>query len=76
MLNNQRLDFLNQTQGDARGRTLHVAQRFELFLNTYRRPHVSRWTGHKLDEATGGIVPSPGRGSGKREGGGPRKLLS
>jgi hypothetical protein len=35
---------------------LHVAQRFELLLNTYRRPDGSRWTGQKLDEATGGVV--------------------
>jgi len=36
---------------------LHVAQRFELFLDAYRRPDGSRWTGQKLDEATGGVVP-------------------
>jgi hypothetical protein len=36
---------------------LHVAQRFELFLDTYRRPDGHRWTGQKLDEATGGVVP-------------------
>ncbi len=36
---------------------MHVAQRFELFLETYRRPDGSRWTGQKLDEATGGVVP-------------------
>jgi len=36
---------------------LHVAQRFELFLETYRRPDGQRWTGQKLDEATGGVVP-------------------
>ncbi len=35
---------------------MHVAQRFELFLNTYRHPDGSRWTGQKLDEATGGVV--------------------
>jgi len=35
---------------------LHVAQRFELFLDTYRRPDGHRWTGQQLDEATGGIV--------------------
>jgi len=35
---------------------LHVAQRFEWFLETYRRPDGSRWTGQKLDEATGGVV--------------------
>jgi transcriptional regulator with XRE-family HTH domain len=35
---------------------LHVAQRFELFLDTYRRPDGSRWRGQQLDEATGGVV--------------------
>ena len=35
---------------------MHVAQRFELFLETYRRPDGSRWTGQQLDEATGGVV--------------------
>jgi transcriptional regulator with XRE-family HTH domain len=35
---------------------LHVAQRFEIFLDAYRRPDGSRWTGQKLDEATGGVV--------------------
>ena len=35
---------------------MHVAQRFELFLDTYRRPDWSRWTGQTLDEATGGVV--------------------
>jgi hypothetical protein len=36
---------------------LHVAQRFELFLDAYRRPDGTPWTGQKLDEATGGVVP-------------------
>ena len=36
---------------------MHIAQRFELFLDTYRRPDGSRWTGQKLDKATGGVVP-------------------
>ena len=35
---------------------MHVAQRFELFLDTYRLPDGSRWRGQKLDEATGGVV--------------------
>ena len=43
--------------GDARvGDGLHVAQRFELFLDTFRRPDGSRWTGQQLDEATDGVV--------------------
>ena len=36
---------------------MHVAQSFERFLETYRRPDGSRWTGQKLDEVTGGVVP-------------------
>ena len=35
---------------------MHVAQRFELFLETYRRTDGSRWTGQQLDEATDGVV--------------------
>ncbi len=36
---------------------MHAVQRFEQLLETYRRPDGSRWTGRKLDEATGGVVP-------------------
>ncbi len=35
---------------------MHVAQRFELFLENYRRPDGQRWTGQQLDEATRGVV--------------------
>jgi transcriptional regulator with XRE-family HTH domain len=35
---------------------LHVAQRFEHFLDAYRRLDGTPWTGQKLDEATGGVV--------------------
>ena len=35
---------------------MHVAQRFELFLNPYRRLDGSRWTGQKLDGSMGGVV--------------------
>ena len=35
---------------------MHVAQKFEHLLETYRRSNGSRWTGQQLDEATGGIV--------------------
>ena len=35
---------------------MHVAQRFELFLETYRRPDGQRWSGQEIDEATDGIV--------------------
>jgi len=41
---------------DFSGDGLHVAQRFELFLDKYRRPDGSRWTGQQLDVATGGVV--------------------
>jgi transcriptional regulator with XRE-family HTH domain len=43
--------------GDAGvGDALHVAQRFEHLLDTFRRPDGSRWTGQQLDEATDGVV--------------------
>ena len=35
---------------------MHLAQRFELFLDKYRLPDGSRWTGQQIDEATGGVV--------------------
>jgi transcriptional regulator with XRE-family HTH domain len=55
--NTTTLSILNCTNaGDAGGRLLHVAQRFERFLETYRRPDGRRWSGQAIDEATGGIV--------------------
>ena len=42
---------------DERSRVVHIAQRFEHFLDTYRCPDGSPWTGQKLHEATGGVVP-------------------
>jgi transcriptional regulator with XRE-family HTH domain len=51
------LSILNYTNaGDAGGGVLHVAQRFECFLDTYRRPDGRRWGGEELNQATGGIV--------------------
>ena len=35
---------------------MHVAHRFERFLETYRRPDGRRWSGQAIDEATDGIV--------------------
>ena len=35
---------------------MHVAQRFERFLETFRRPDGRRWSGAQLGEATGGVV--------------------
>jgi transcriptional regulator with XRE-family HTH domain len=35
---------------------LHIAQRFERLMETYRRPDGRQWTGQELDEATGGVV--------------------
>jgi transcriptional regulator with XRE-family HTH domain len=35
---------------------MHVAQKFEHLLHTYRRPDGHQWTGQQLDEATGGVV--------------------
>jgi hypothetical protein len=42
--------------GDAGGWVSHVAQRFERFLDTYRRPDGRRWGRAELEKATGGIV--------------------
>jgi len=38
---------------------LHVAQRFERFLDTYRRPDGRGWSSQAIDEATDGIVTRP-----------------
>jgi hypothetical protein len=35
---------------------MHVAQKFEHLLDTYRRPDGQRWSGQEIDEATGGVV--------------------
>jgi transcriptional regulator with XRE-family HTH domain len=35
---------------------MHIAQKFEGLLETYRRPDGRRWSGQEIDEATGGIV--------------------
>ena len=35
---------------------MHVAQKFEHLLDTYRRPDGRRWSGQEIDEATGGMV--------------------
>ena len=35
---------------------MHVAQRFERFLEIYRRPDGQRWGGAELEKATGAIV--------------------
>jgi transcriptional regulator with XRE-family HTH domain len=35
---------------------MHVAQKFEHLLDTYRRPDGHRWSGQEIDEATGGVV--------------------
>ena len=53
----QALSILNCTNaGDAGGGVLHVAHRFERFLDIYRRPDGRRWSGQAIDEATDGIV--------------------
>lgn len=36
--------------------TVDIAQKFEFFLQSYRRPDSRRWTGQEIDKATGGIV--------------------
>jgi transcriptional regulator with XRE-family HTH domain len=35
---------------------MHIAQKFEQLLDTYRRPDGQRWSGQEIDEATGGVV--------------------
>jgi transcriptional regulator with XRE-family HTH domain len=35
---------------------MHIAQKFEHLLDTYRRPDGRRWSGQEIDEATGGVV--------------------
>jgi transcriptional regulator with XRE-family HTH domain len=35
---------------------VQIAEKFEQFLETYRRPDGSRWGGQDLSNATGGIV--------------------
>jgi transcriptional regulator with XRE-family HTH domain len=35
---------------------MHIAQKFERLLDSYRHPDGSRWTGQQLDEATDGLV--------------------
>ena len=35
---------------------MHVAQKFERFLDIYRRPDGRKWCGADLEKATGGIV--------------------
>jgi hypothetical protein len=36
---------------------MHIAQKFEKLLDSYRHPDGSRWTGQQIDEATDGVVP-------------------
>jgi hypothetical protein len=38
-------------------RPMHIAQKFEKLLDSYRHPDGSKWTGQQLDEATDGVVP-------------------
>jgi transcriptional regulator with XRE-family HTH domain len=35
---------------------MHVAQKFEALLETYRRRDGRKWSGKEIDEATGGVV--------------------
>src|SRR5215204_2834014 len=35
---------------------MHIAQKFELLLDTYRHADGRRWSGQEIDEATGGVV--------------------
>jgi hypothetical protein len=36
---------------------MHIAEKFEKLLDSYRHLDGSRWTGQQLDEATDGVVP-------------------
>jgi hypothetical protein len=36
---------------------MHIAEKFEKLLDSYRHTDGSRWTGQQLDEATDGVVP-------------------
>ena len=36
---------------------MHIARKFEHLLNIHRRPDGRKWTGQRLEEATGGAVP-------------------
>lgn len=36
--------------------TVHIAKKFEVLLEAYRRPDGRPWTGQEIDEATGGVV--------------------
>jgi transcriptional regulator with XRE-family HTH domain len=35
---------------------MHVAQKFEVLLESYRHPEGRKWSGQEIDEATGGVV--------------------
>jgi transcriptional regulator with XRE-family HTH domain len=35
---------------------MHIAQRFEHLLDSYRHPDGTQWTGQQIDEATEGLV--------------------
>jgi transcriptional regulator with XRE-family HTH domain len=35
---------------------MHIAQKFEALLETYRHPDGRKWSGKEIDEATGGVV--------------------
>jgi hypothetical protein len=35
---------------------MHIAQKFEQLMDSYRQPDGSKWTGQQIDEATDGFV--------------------
>src|SRR5215218_2354303 len=35
---------------------MHIAQKFEALLETYRRPDGRKWSGQEIDETTGGLM--------------------
>jgi hypothetical protein len=44
------------TEGQEATPVVQIAQKFEHFLDLYRRPDGSRWGGQDLDGAGGGVV--------------------
>ena len=46
----------NSTEGQEATSGVQIAQKFEHFLETYRRPDGSKWGGQDLHDATDGVV--------------------
>ena len=46
----------NSAEGQEATSVVQIADKFEHFLEVYRRPDGSRWGGQDLNDATGGVV--------------------